>query len=68
MEDVLGEDQFGFRKRKEISDDIGVMRIVWERIPDVNEVVLASFIDWQKTFNQFNLKKFMEIREHRCQL
>jgi hypothetical protein len=39
IEDVLGEDQFGFRKGKGTRDAIGMLRIISERILDVGEEI-----------------------------
>ena len=37
IEDILGEDQFEFRKGKGKRDAIGIMRIISERSSDVDE-------------------------------
>jgi LPS O-antigen subunit length determinant protein (WzzB/FepE family) len=36
LEDVIGEDQFGFRRGKEIRDAIGKLKIIRERILERN--------------------------------
>jgi hypothetical protein len=48
IEDVLGEDQFGFRKGKETRDAIGMLRIISDRTLDIGEEICVCFIDWQK--------------------
>jgi Reverse transcriptase (RNA-dependent DNA polymerase). len=52
IEEVIEEDQFGFRKGKGTRDAIGLMRIMSERALDVKEEMCLCFIDWQKTFAQ----------------
>jgi hypothetical protein len=42
IEDVLGEDQFGFRRGKGPRDAIGMLRIISERNLETNACVLAS--------------------------
>ena len=37
IEDVLGEDRFGFRRGKGSRDTIGIIRIISEHILDINE-------------------------------
>ena len=37
IEEVIEEDQFGFRKGKGTIDAIGIMRIISERVLDVKE-------------------------------
>jgi len=43
--DVLGEDQFGFRRRKGTRDAIGMMRIIAERTLEIDEELCVCFID-----------------------
>jgi hypothetical protein len=45
-EEVIEEDQFGFRKGKGTRDGIGLMRIISERLLDVKEEMCLCFIDW----------------------
>jgi hypothetical protein len=54
IEDVLGEDQFGFRRGKGNRDAIGMMRIISERTLEIYEELCICFIDWQKTFDRVN--------------
>jgi hypothetical protein len=51
MEDVLGEEQFGFRRGKETSDAIGMLRKISERTLEIDEELNFCFIDWQKAFD-----------------
>ena len=52
IEEVIEEDQFGFRKGKGTRDDIGLMRIISERVLDVKEEMCLCFIDRQKAFGR----------------
>ena len=60
-EDVIEEDQFGFRRGKGARDAIGMMRITAERTLEVDEELCVCFIDWQKTFDHVNWTKLMQI-------
>jgi retron-type reverse transcriptase len=60
-EDVLGEDQFGFRRGKGTRDAIGKLRIISERTLEIDEEIIVCFIDWQKTFDRVNWTKLMQI-------
>jgi len=46
LEDVLGEEQFGFRRGKETRDAIGMMRIIAERTLEIDEELCVCFIEW----------------------
>jgi hypothetical protein len=61
FEDILGEDQFGFRRGKGTRDATGMLRIISERTLDIDEELCACFIDWQKAFDRVNKTKFMQI-------
>jgi hypothetical protein len=61
IEDVLGEDQSGFRKGKETRDAIGKLRIISERTLDIGEDICVCFIDWQKAIDRVMWTKLMEI-------
>jgi len=54
IEDVLGEDQFGFRRGKRTRDAIGMLRIISERTLEIDEELSVCFIDWQKAFDRVN--------------
>jgi hypothetical protein len=43
--DILGEDQFGFRRGKVTRDAIGMMRIIVERTLEIAEELCVCFID-----------------------
>ena len=61
IEDVLGEDQFGFRRGKGTRNAIGMMRIIAERTLEIDEELCICFIDWQKAFDRVNWTKLMQI-------
>ena len=61
IEDVLGEDQFGFRRGKGTRDAIRMMTIIAERTLEIDEELCVCFIDWQKAFNRVNWTKLMQI-------
>jgi len=61
IEDVLGEDQFGFRRGKGARDAIGMLRIISERTLEIDEELCICFIDWQKVFDLVNWTKSMQI-------
>ena len=61
IEDVLGEDQFRFRRGKGTRDAIGMLRIISERTLQIDEELSVCFIDWQKAFDRVNWTKLMQI-------
>ena len=63
IEDVLGEDQFGFRrgKGKGTRNEIGMLRIISERTLEIDVELCVCFIDWQKAFDRVNWTKLMQI-------
>ena len=61
IEDVLGEDQFGFRKGKGTRNTIGMRRIIAERTLEIDEELCVCIIDWQKAFDNVNWTKLMQI-------
>ena len=62
IEDVLGEDQFGFRRGKGTRDAIGMLRIISERTLKTDEEISVCFIDWQKAFDRVNWTKLVQIQ------
>jgi hypothetical protein len=58
IEDVLGEDQFGFRKGTR--DAIGML-IILEQTMDIGEEICICFIDWQKAVDCLKWTKLMKI-------
>jgi len=61
IEDVIGEDQFGFGKGKGTGDAIGMLRITSERTLEIDEEQCVCFIDWQKASDRVNWTKLMQI-------
>jgi len=51
IEDVLGEDQCGFRRGKGTRDAIGMLRIISERTLEIDAELCVCYIDWQKVFD-----------------
>jgi len=50
IEEVVGEDQFGFRRGKGTRDAIGMLRIS-ERTLEIDEDLCVCFIDWKQAFD-----------------
>ena len=61
IEDVLGEDHFGFRIGKGTRDAIGLLRIISERTLEIDAELCVCFIDWQKAFDGVNWTKCLQI-------
>jgi len=61
IEDVFGEDQFGFRRGKGTRDVNEMLRIISERNLEICEELSVCFIDWQKAFDRANWTKLMQI-------
>jgi hypothetical protein len=61
IEDVLGEDQFEFRRGKGTRDAIWLLRIISERTLEIDEELSVCFIDCQKAFDRVNWSKLMQI-------
>jgi len=61
IEELLGEDQFGFRRGKGTRDAIGMPRIISERTLEINEDLCVCFIDWKQAFDRVNWSKLMQI-------
>ena len=60
VEDVLGEDKFGFRRGKVTRNAMSMLRIILERTSDIHEELCACFIDWQKAFGIVKCTKLMQ--------
>jgi hypothetical protein len=61
IENVLGEDQFGFRRGKGTRDAIGMLRIISEQTLKIDKELSVCFIDWQKAFDRANWTKLIQI-------
>jgi hypothetical protein len=60
IEDVLGEDECGFRRRKGMRVAIGMLRIISEGTLGIDEKLCACFIDWQNAFDCVKWTKLMQ--------
>ena len=56
MEDVLGEDQFGFKRGKGARAENNIRTNL-----ETDEELRVCFIDWQKAFDRVNWTKLMQI-------
>ena len=61
IEDVLGEDPFGFRRGKGTRDAAGMLRIISERTLEIDGELCVCFIDWHKAFDRVKWTKLMQI-------
>jgi hypothetical protein len=61
IEDVLGEDQFGFRREKGTRDATVMLRIISEQTLEIDEELSGCFINWQKAFDRVNWTKLIQI-------
>ena len=61
IEDVLREDQFGFRRGKGTRDAIGMLRIISEPTLEIDAELCVCFIDGQNAFDQVKRTKLMQI-------
>ena len=59
IEDVFGEDRFGFRKGKGIRMQLGCWE--YQQTLDMDKEMCACFIDWQKACDGVNWTKLMQI-------
>ena len=50
IEEVLGENQFGFRRGKGTRDTTGMLRIISERTFEIDEDICFCFTDWNMPF------------------
>jgi hypothetical protein len=66
IEDVLGEDPFGFRRSKGNRDTIGMLRIISERTLEIDVELCVCFIDWQNAFDRVNWTKLTQILKETC--
>jgi hypothetical protein len=61
IEDVLGEDQLGFRRGKGTKIATGMLRIISERTLEIDDELCGCFIGWQKAFDRVKWTKLMQI-------
>jgi len=58
---VLGEDQCGFRRGNGTGDAIRMLRIISERTLEIDEELCACFKDWQMAYDHANWTILMQI-------
>ena len=63
IEDVLEEDHLEFRRGKETSGPIGMLKIIPERTWDIDKELCVCFINWQTAFDHVNWTKLMQIQK-----
>jgi hypothetical protein len=61
IKDVVGEDQFGFRRGKGASDTDRMLRMISQQTLALDEELCACFIDWQTAFDHVNWTKLTQI-------
>jgi len=61
IEDVLGEDQFGFRRGSGTRDGTGMLRTISERTLEIDVKLCVCFIDWQKACDRVKWTKLIQI-------
>lgn len=61
MEEVVSEEQFGFRQGRGTRDAVGLLKSIIQRSLDVNKTVYVGFVDLEKAFDRVSWKKLMEI-------
>jgi hypothetical protein len=59
--DVLGVDQFGFRRGKGSREVIVMLSMVLERTLEIDEGLCSCFIDWQKILDHVKWTKLIQI-------
>jgi len=52
IEDVVGEDYFGFRSEKGTRDAVGMLRIISEQTWSIDQELCVCFIDMQKAYDR----------------
>ena len=61
IEDILGEEQFGFRRGKGTRDAIGMLIIISELTLEIDEELCVCFTDWQKASDRDKRTKLTQI-------
>jgi hypothetical protein len=65
IEDVRGEDQFGFRRGKGQRDAIAVLKMSY-RTMDIREGLCVCFMDWHEAFYRVYWTQLIHILNHTC--
>jgi hypothetical protein len=61
IDDILGEDQFGFRRGKGTRNAMGMLRIISYPALEIDAKLCVCFIDWQKALYRVKWTKLMQI-------
>src|SRR6266496_6671562 len=61
IKQLLGRNQFGFRKGIGTRDAIGVMRTLYERSLEHGNEVYICFVDFEKVFDRVDWVKMFDI-------
>jgi len=59
--DLIGRNQFGFRRGCGTRDAIGVMRVLCERSMEHGNDVYICFVDFEKAFDRVSWEKMMKV-------
>jgi|AKYZ01.1.fsa_nt_gi Reverse transcriptase (RNA-dependent DNA polymerase). len=61
IEEVLTEDQFGFRKGRGTREAIMALRLILEKRMEVNKSTCVAFVDLEKAFDNVRWRKLFEV-------
>src|SRR5277367_1279237 len=62
--DLIGRNQFGFRRGCGTRDAIGVMRVLCERTMEHGNDVYICFVDFEKAFDRVSWEKMMKVLQN----
>src|SRR5277367_4187123 len=62
--DLIGRNQFGFRRGCGTRDAIGVMRVLCERSMEHGNDVYICFVDFEKVFDRVSWEKMMKVLQN----
>ncbi|VVC45686.1 Reverse transcriptase domain [Cinara cedri] len=63
IEDILTEDQFGFRKNRGTREAILCLRLIIEKMFRINKPIYIAFVDLKKTFDNVRWEKLFLIMD-----
>jgi len=63
LEDILGEDHFGFRRGKGTKDAVGMLRIISEQTWDIDQKLCVCFTDMRKARDRVHVTESIQILE-----
>jgi hypothetical protein len=61
IENILGNTQFGFRKKKGTREAIASLKLLTQRAIAVNRKLYVAFIDYEKAFDRVRHHKMLEV-------